>query len=655
MNWLEAVPVALAAAGWLFVPGLLASYAIGLRGVIAWAVAPTISVGVVAVTAVIAGMVGIPWSAPLVLVTSVLVAAVLGLAAFLLRRRFQVVRKTDSPSLAWTALIGMVPAVVVGAVVVVKGMGTPETLAQTYDSVFHYNAVAYILDSGNASSLVLNTLGTPGVPGSFYPGAWHDFAALLALTTGASVPASANVLTAVLAIVVWPMSCIGLVRQLAGRCRPAILLTGLISVGFSGFPWGLMAFGVLWPNTLGLMLVPSGLAAVLSLAGFAKDDAIGRGRAWLLMPVVLIGGGLAHPNALFSLVAVAVFPVFASVGRWALRQRAAGRTRRGVLGFGAAVLVFLLAWAYVAVAPAFAGTRNFFWPPYESPPQAVGEALLGGTNHHPALWALTAAVVLGVVFLWRRYEQNWLIGAFAGTAMMFVLTASLNTWWSKYITGYWYNDSFRLAAIIPVVAVPLATLGVATLARLVRDRLSAGERPRLGAFGRSLGAVTVALGLVLLVLTKGMYAGQHWTTLSVTYNTANDPPMTILGDRDEAFYARVKAEVPADVVVANNPWDASPVLWALDNRVPLFRQMDMQFSDTQRYLAKHLVDMATDAKACAAAKQLDVGYLMIGKQQFWPWDARRKDYPGIVDPAGRPGFQLVDSVGDMKLYKLTQC
>jgi len=77
---------------------------------------------------------------------------------------------------------------VIGAVVVVQGIGSPETLSQTYDAVFHYNAIAYIVDSGNASSLTLNSLGTPGTPGSFYPSAWHDFASLLVLTTGASAP-----------------------------------------------------------------------------------------------------------------------------------------------------------------------------------------------------------------------------------------------------------------------------------------------------------------------------------------------------------------------------------------------------------------------------------------------------------------------------------
>jgi hypothetical protein len=46
----------------------------------------------------------------------------------------------------------------VGAVAVVNGMGLPDAVSQTYDAVFHYNAVARILTDGDASALTLGTL-----------------------------------------------------------------------------------------------------------------------------------------------------------------------------------------------------------------------------------------------------------------------------------------------------------------------------------------------------------------------------------------------------------------------------------------------------------------------------------------------------------------
>ncbi|HKN95662.1 MAG TPA: DUF6541 family protein, partial [Pseudonocardiaceae bacterium] len=87
MSWLDSVPVALLAAAWLFVPGLLVTYGYGLRSVAAWALAPVVSVAIVGATAVVAQKAGVRWSVSVVLVVALVLAVVVALAAFLLRRR----------------------------------------------------------------------------------------------------------------------------------------------------------------------------------------------------------------------------------------------------------------------------------------------------------------------------------------------------------------------------------------------------------------------------------------------------------------------------------------------------------------------------------------------------------------------------------------
>ena len=656
MNWLDVVPVVLVCLGWLIVPGLLACYAIGLRGIAAWAIAPTLSVAIVTTIAVIAGMVGIPWSVPLVLIGSLLVGALSGGGAFLLRRRFEVVRPADPRPVTLAAALGMLPAVALGAITVAWGMGNPDALSQTYDAVFHYSAVAFILDSGNASTLTLAAIGSQSVPSGFYPGAWHDFTSLAVLSTGTTIPVAANLVTAVAATVVWPLGCLVLVRQLVGRSVAAMAITATISIGFTAFPWGLMDFGVLWPNTLGLSLVPAGVAVAVSLSGLAKDDAIGRGRAWLLVPFVLIAGGFAHPNSLFSLVAIVLFPLFTGIGRWALRMRAEGRTRRGLLGLGIAVVVFLAGWRFVATTPALAVVRTFYWPPFESSSRALGEVLLGATNGRPSLWVLSLAVFVGVVLIWRERDQRWLIGAFAATGFMFVLTAAVNSPATQAITGYWYNDSFRVAAILPVVTVPLAVLGILAVAQRLQDRLGAVERLRQGWLGRSTVGLTLLVALLVVIGSKGLYLRTHVGTVGFNYVAQKESTTGNLVDsRERVFFAKVGKSVPEGTLVANNPWDGSALIWALGDRKPLFSHLATLWSDEQKYLAKHLVDAGTDAKVCEAAKRLKVGYLVIGNQHFWPGDARIADYPGITDPGAKPGFQLVESDRELKLYKITAC
>jgi hypothetical protein len=106
----------------------------------------------------------------------------------------------------------------------------------------------------------------------------------------------------------------------------------------------------LWSNLLGMSVAPAALAVVVSVCGLAKDDAIGRGRAWLLLPVTAVGLALAHPNALFTLIALSIFPV---------RLREEHRTGRGIAEIALAVVVFLLGWWWAATTPASAAVRIF--------------------------------------------------------------------------------------------------------------------------------------------------------------------------------------------------------------------------------------------------------------------------------------------------------
>jgi hypothetical protein len=62
MTWIQAVPIGLACVVWLFGPGLVTTYALGLRGVALASVAPVVSIAIVACTAVVAALAGVGWS-----------------------------------------------------------------------------------------------------------------------------------------------------------------------------------------------------------------------------------------------------------------------------------------------------------------------------------------------------------------------------------------------------------------------------------------------------------------------------------------------------------------------------------------------------------------------------------------------------------------
>lgn len=648
MTWLEVLPTAFAGAVWLLLPGLPITYGLGLRGVAAWAMAPVVSVALVALTAMVAGSLGIAWSVWLVIGVCAVLTVLVGVGAFLLRQRFSVIREADPRPVTVAAVAGLLPALVLGAVTVVRGFGRPDNLSQTYDALFHYNAVALILDTHNGSAMILSNFDSPDSPATFYPAAWHDFASLLVMTTGSSIPVTANLLSALIAVVLWPLSCLFLARQLFGRSAGALAITGVLSIAFGAGPWGLLGFGVLWPNALGLAIVPAGLAVLLSLVGLAKDDALGRGRAALLLPVTAVAAVFAHPGALFTLVVLGVFPAGHALLVRAWRLHKDGRSWRGVGEVLAVVAVLGALWYWTATTPnpAFKGVREQYWAPFETAPRAVGEVLLNATNGRPAQWLLSAVILVGVVASVRVPRQRWLIPAHATTGFLYLVAATLNQPETRKFTGYWYNDSFRLAAVLPVTGVPLAVAGILLLTKKIAERVPS---PQIG-----VTAVAIAAVAVLTAVTQGMYHSERTERLAVPY--LRHPPGDILatpGQRD--FLTHLKQDIPEGTVVANNPWDGSGMLWALADRRTLFPHFTAPAGTDQRYLAEHLSDAASDPKVCQIANRLHVGYLVIGDSQFWPWDNRKNDYPGFADPGSKAGFRLVDADGKRKLYQLTAC
>jgi hypothetical protein len=640
MSWVDTAPVVLVALAWLWGPGLPVGYLLGLRGIAAFALAPVISIAVVASTAVAAQLAGLKWSVPLVLVAALVVAALAGLLAFFLRRTGLLAALPDPRRLTLIAAIGLLPAFLLAALAVMPAVGPPDAISQVYDTPFHYNALAHIRDSLDASSLTLHALGDPETPGMFYPAAWHDLASLVMFSTGQSIPVTANVFCAVITVAVWPVSCLLLVRQLFGRNTGALAVTGVISIAFPAFPWDFFGWGVLWPNLLGMAVAPAIFALVLTVTGWVKDDCLGRGRAWLLLAIAVGAAGLAHPNVLFSLIVLSLFPAGAAV---VVRARGLPR-RRAIIECAVFAVVVLGAWLWSATTPVFANVRDWKWNPYETPAQAVGEVLLNATNLREALWLLSAVVVAGALTVRRFPAMRWLLAGHLVAGFLYVLAAALNRPDTHLLTGYWYNDAHRLAAMLPITGVPLAVAGILLLAGKIKPLLRS-ERV-------AVPALAVGLTAVLLILTGGMYPADREGRIVVTY--PRDETYKLVTNRMRAFYDRIAREIPEDTRVAGNPFDGSVMLWALTDREVLYSHFLKEESPGEEYLARHMDDAATDPKVCDLARRYRVEYVLIGRNDKKL--AAVPPYQGIGRvPRAKEGFELVDSAGGTRLYRITAC
>jgi hypothetical protein len=658
VSWFSAVPEIVVCVAIMFLPGLPVTYLLGLRGVAAWAVAPVIPITVASIGAIVAPSLGIRLSIWVLLVPSVVIALVVGAIAFLLRRRYPA-RTPDPRAITYSVLAGLGFALAVGLVTTKWSITRPDNFAATFDAVFHHHVLAYIQDTGNGSALSIGGLGIEGVKPAFYPAAWHDLAGILQNLTGTGIPVAANVITIVISLLIWPLGCILLARQLFGPARLPIAVTGALSLAFPAFPWTLMGYGTLWPNILGLALVPAGLAVVMSIAGLAKEDVIGRGRAWLIAPVLLAATVLAHPNALFSLVVLAV-PILATwLFIWVRDQQRAGRLVRGlviaaVLVVGAAVLAYL-----INSLPVVNGIKTTRWRATENMSQAVGEVLLNATNHKAAAWLLSIVVVIGIISCIRQKSRRWLVAGHLLSAALFVMAAGIADDYTAKFTGFWYNDSWRLAAMVPITGVPLAAIGVLAITAAIKNRADALTSVKLPDQARSRTTVAAVVVVAFTVVTFGFYADEKGAFVRDSYAQLDGA----LGDRklitpDKlALMQDAQRIVPPDALVAASPWTGATALWPLMDRKLLIPNLDPSvMTPDQAYLARYLVLARGNPQACELISRLNVQYLMTGPVGMTgPDDHRLPHFRGLGEPSDPRDFQLVAQRGESKLFKITAC
>jgi hypothetical protein len=256
-------------------------------------------------------------------------------------------------------------------------------------------------------------------------------------------------------------------------------------------------------------------------------------------------------------------------------------------------------------------------------------------------------VLVGAATCWRP-GYRWLVPAHLATGALYVLAASSESEVAAALTGFWYNDSYRLAAMLPITGVPLAVLGLAAVGWLLHRAVPLARA--------SPGVLTALAAVAVLVGSGGLYARTHASSVDDAYTVLPPGSSQLLDAAERAFFDEVAALVPPDAVVAQNPWTGSPLLWSLTGREVLFPHLTGNWTSDQAALARRLNRLAVEPAVCEVADRLDVGYLLVGAVDFWPGDPRAAGYPGLTAPGTGQGFRLVAADGSGNaLYEITGC
>lgn len=254
MDWLAlAAPVALLVLV-LFLPGLaVARLGLGLTGITAVSLAPTLSLFVVALATFVTMLPGVGWGLLPILAATIGVVGLLWLG--LRGRRPEAQGWLGATNLAGYAALVLAFALMVPHIVGV--LGRPDAYSQSADSSFHLSLARYIALTGHAAPRFPSTLtpdGTIFTDGSLpeqhsYQTLFAAINALPMVTWDAPITLATNSAIVVVSAFVWPAACVYAVLRLVGPRPVTLLLTGALSAAMTSYPFTVVSYGVVYPTS----------------------------------------------------------------------------------------------------------------------------------------------------------------------------------------------------------------------------------------------------------------------------------------------------------------------------------------------------------------------------------------------------------------------
>ncbi len=679
MSWPQFVPILVGTLLLFLLPGGIILRALGLRGTAMWALAGPVTVSIIAVAAIIWPYFSLRFSpASVAIFTGALTMAILlvrsGIAVFRTRpfasdssgapgaRRLtgRVLPLSYEKIRASCYLLAVfVPSVIIAARFV-SIIGSPENISQTYDNIYHLNAIRHIQTTGNGSSMTLGNLTEASQ--AFYPAAWHNVLALVVQLLGTSVPAAVTAGNIVIGAVLWPLGCIYLVTRITGTRILPVLLTGAIAAGFSAFPYLMIDFGVLYPNLLAIAILPAALGIMVSglRLGTIGLAVLPAGVQFL---AVLPGLALAHPSTVIAVIAFGAPMMVAWLGHIAVAWRRKMRSGLAVIAALIAVVAYMAVGMFgwqLALQPQVASG----WDPRQTVSQAIGEILGGGPQGNHVSFLLLLLTLAGLATLAQEPRRWWLLGVFAvGSALYIVASAMPEGNLRHFWTGVWYNDAYRLAAILPTVTLPIAVLGGTRMLRslglwteslqLTTSQFYQRAFPRgwgLSNRGMAAAVIVMALGATTLLAQIGS-VNREQRLASERYRISDTS--VLLSSDELALLKRVPELVPPGDVVYGDPWNGSTLVYAISGRQTVSPHVVGLRSRAELVLMSSMDEAGVNPDVCPAVKELDAYYAL----DFDDIEVQGGQHVNTAmdNAESAPGLELIASEGEAKLYKVTAC
>lgn len=651
-----------------FLPGLLVLLPLKPGWPAATALSPAITLLIFLAGSFLADAVGVPWNAASAAVTALPPI----LAGWLAGRRFSFSTPLPPAGLGWPATIAVGAGVAIGSAVtclaLLRGIGDPATASQGWDPIFHLNVLRWIQESGSATPWGVAPIFGAGPP-TYYPAGWHSAVALVP----GGVTEAANLSSIVIGGMIWPIGLAFLASVVLPRHPAAWALTPLIAASFVSFPFSQLLRSGQWPNGLATALVPATLAVmVLLLRRLTPEQRAGTpAREHVLLAIILaalLGGCVAaHPSAIFA-TAVAALP-FVAARLLSILVRGARRRPWRAVAAAAAVVAVVAACAMLANSRLLTGVMAYRRAVRAEVPDSLHLALFD-LPRFPALsppaaddfnLAVGLLAILGAAVAVFVREARPLAISWLAFVALYVLAAGPENG-LRWLTGFWYKDTQRIAPFIAMTGSLLAALAIAVPARAasraVSARLSSGRTGGRWPVSAILVALPAAVMICGIYWASGSYRSVERVAVAAQNYVVSDKPGTgVLSRGEQAFIERSGAMLPADAVVIGDPFNGETYFYALTGRHVVYTQLGAPTAGSR---AKELLRtgfnrLRTDKSICEAVLKVGATHFYEDAPGTSHGSASLKRWPGFYNVPTDQGFEKIASADGRALYRITAC
>lgn len=665
--WLQFIAGLLLSIIILFVPSGLQLHAAGIPRHLVLPFAPIISVAEFSVVGTALGLAGCKVSGWHLIVLILVISA-----AIFAARKVRVSSKAREKTLSLHSILnqGMYVcfALFVTMLLYVLPLDGPDSFAQLFDNGYHLNLISAYINSGRFSilqaTLFPSDMLSPFGDLAFYPAAWHIIAAIVGSSIHSTAALAENVINVAFVALVFPLGIYSIVQLLFGDRSRVHICGAVCTVAFTAFPWGFLVYGPLYSNLAAFALLPAAMSCFMRCI-----DARDKSTLVAIFITSVVTLACSQPNSIFAAIVILTPYCTTRIYQAVIGK---GKTKKVAL---AASAIFLLSVAVIWMScrnlSLFRQVVNYPWEPYTgSFFQAAIDYLDLGYRNTTAQVLLAFIVMTGIVRSLASRSHRWLVFPYIYFGLAYAVGGAINGGWlfGSTLTGYWYNDIDRVAASAVIAMIPLATYGLEGVASICED--IAGSRWARSKRG-VLFSSTIVFFIFVTYLPNFILAGKGdiQTAFGQRYERFNAlASEKFLTDEEIRFLEKCKEEA-GDNLVANFPYDGSAFAYSLTGLNTLYRHFFPESEHDFQLIQNNINEIADSDEVRSAVDTMGIRYVVlldvtdnengdIGDSSIYiPFsdDPANPDgeWGGLVSISDEtPGFELVLSEGDMRLYRV---